>query len=253
MKSYEEMTRSVLDRAQLQRQRSKRRNAIGWTAATAACCLCLALLAVFAPGKTESKTPTQQLTAEPQARIMLLSSPEDTQPKELIRDVVEPYVYQIRVHEVDNLSGDEQKAFIQKEREYAEQIFGASAADRAFTCGAGKNCVITLISMGRLMLTVDDYGLIKDFSVSTTENGYINFIGRVFAGTDQGLQFGWTLSQTAIHKIEEDPKVKLSEFSDTITVSVEFIDGSVETVVADVMIQDDGQAFIVHRGVTVAA
>lgn len=252
MKSYEEMTASALERGKAKRQALKRKAAIGWTTACT-CCLCLVLLAVTSPGKTEPAQQLQSVQNEPRVGIMLLSSETDTQPKELIRGVKQPYLYQIRVHEVDNLTEDEQKAFVQKEREYAEQIFGANAADRAFTCGAGENCVITLISMGRLVLTVDDYGMIKDYSVSTTENGYIDFIGRVFAGTDQGLQFGWTLSQMAFHKIEEDPKVKLSEFSDTITVCVEFIDGSVETVVADVMIQDDGQVFIIHRGVTVAA
>ena len=45
--------------------------------------------------------------------------------------------------------------------------------------------------------------------------------------------------------------MKLSTLRDTITVFVEFTDGTTETVVADVIIQDDGQVFIVHRGATI--
>ena len=253
MKSYEEMTRSVLDRAQLQRQRNKRRNVIGWTAVAAMCCLCLSLMAVFTPRGTESKTPTQQLAVQPQARIMLLSSPEDTQPKELVRDVVEPYVYQIRVHEVDDLSGDEQSAFIQQEKAYAQQFLPAGDINRGFSCKAGKESVVTQLFAGRLMLVVDDYSTIKDYTVTTAGTGHISGIGHRYAGSVQGLSFGWTLTDASVNAIMEDPQVKLSTFSDTVTICVEFTDGTTETVIADVMIQDDGQVFIIHRGVTVSA
>ena len=86
MKSYEEMTSSALERGKAKRQALKRKAAIGWAAACT-CCLCMVLLAVASPKKTE---PTQQLPSmqtEPRVGIMLLSSDSDPQPKELIRDL----------------------------------------------------------------------------------------------------------------------------------------------------------------------
>lgn len=252
MKSYEEMTRSVLDRAQQQRRRNNRKNTIGWAAAIA-CCLCLTLLAVLAPGKAEPEAPAQHLTDKPQARIMLLSNSQDTQPKELIRDVVEPYVYRIRVHETEEIDLEEQQAFIQQEMAYAEEFWVDGVENRAFTCAAGKTSVVTLLFAGRLMLVVDDYSTIKDYTVTTTGTGYISDIGHRVAGEVQGLAFGWTLTGASVDAIVDDPRVKLSTFSDTITVCVDFQNGTTETVIADVIVQDDGQVFIVHRGATVTA
>lgn len=253
MKTYEEMTRSVLEQAATEKKRQKRNKRVGWTVASCACCLCLALLAVLNYGKTEPKTQAQQLAAEPQARIMLLSSTEDTQPKALIEGVMEPYVYRIRVHETEEMDIDGQKAFIQQEKAYAEQLLGTVAANRAFSCKAGKTSVVTQLSAGRLMLVVDDYRTIKNYTVTTAGTGHISDIGHLYGGSIQGLAFGWTLTDASVNAIADNPKVKLSTFSDTITVCVEFHDGTTETVVADVIIQDDGQVFIVHRGACVSA
>lgn len=254
MKSYEEMTKSVLDRAKAQRQAQKRRRTTAWTAAAIAGCLSLALLTVVKPGQTASQAPVQQLEAAPKARIMLLADAEDPQPKELIRDVVEPYRYLIRVLDATGMDADARKAVMDAEKEYSQQLWTPSGANRSFTCYGGKTAIISLMSAGRLMLTVDDYDQIKDYKVTTTENGYISVyahFNKDVPGVAQGIGFGWTLSNSAIEQIEANPSMKLSTLRDTITVYVEFTDGTTETVVADVIIQDDGQVFIVHRGATI--
>jgi len=254
MKSYEEMTQSVLTRAKAQRKTQKRRRATAWTAAAIAGCLCLALLAVVNPGQSAPQNPAQQLETTPKARIMLLSDAEDSQPKELIRDVMEPYRYLIRVLYATGMDADARKAAMDAEKEYSQHLWTPSGANRSFTCYGGKSAIISLMSAGRLMVIVDDYDMIKDYKVTTTENGYISVyahFNKDVPGAAQGIGFGWTLSNSAIEQIEANPSMKLSTLRDTITVFVEFTDGTTETVVADVIIQDDGQVFIVHRGSTV--
>ena len=246
MKSYEEMTASVLERGKIERKNRKRKAAAGWSVACA--CLCLALVAVLGPGKAEPNVPAQQVATQPRVGIMLLSSESDPQPKMLVRDVSEPFHYLIRVLETKGLNDEEVKALMAQERAYAESLWSPEGARRRFTCYGGKTAVISIMSAGRLMLSVDDYRFIKDFTVTTTETGYVGEYVHRTAGENQGIAFGWILSQSVIDQIEADPTVKLSTFSDTITICVEFQDGTTETVIADVVIQDDGQVFIVHRG-----
>ena len=254
MKSYEEMTQSVLTRAKAQRKTQKRRRATAWTSVAIAGCLCMALLAVVNSGQSAPQNPAQQLETTPKARIMLLTDAEDFQSKELVRDVMEPYRFLIRVTDATGMDADARKAAMDAEKEYSQQMWTPSGANRSFTCYGGEKAIISLMSAGRLMVIVDDYDMIKDYKVTTTDNGYISDYAHVdqdVPGVAQGIGFGWTLSNAAIEQLEADPATQLSGLSDTITVSLEFLDGTTQTIVADVIIQDDGQVFIVHRGSTV--
>lgn len=253
MKTSEEMASSVLCRAKQEKQIRNRRRKITAVSALCACCLVLTAVAVAGPNREEPQLAVQVQQSTARTKVMVVNNGSaDSRSAELIRDVRMPYKVMIRVWDVAGLSDAELERVEEEEQRFAEDIWGLTDYKTAsHTCWGSENVLISIVTVEQLFLVVDDYDQIADYEVETTEMGYIDTFGEIYkeeSGADLGLSFGWTLSNKAVEMIEKDPAVKLSTFSDTITVTVKFKDETQEKVVVDMQVEDDGQVYAVHRG-----
>ena len=254
MKNYEEMTRSVLDRAEKVRaERKKTRRVAG----VAAICACSVALAVLVGTQLRGETPGVQpenptaLTAPQSPRITLLSAAagDGTQQK-LGLDVVTPFAMKIRVRDV---RGQDQSKALKEEQAYAKSVQEASPADDRMEQFVSKTAIITLVSDGHFCLVVKDYDRVESVSVTTTAAGRATYGPYSLTDGESGFMVFWSLSDETVERIEKDPGLKLSEIRDTVTAAVKFSDGSTETAVIDMTVDEEGQVYAVHRGVSATA
>lgn len=229
---------------------------------------------------TPDTTPTQPNTLPtvsasdviddlPEARITLLHYLADGSRRvEVQKDANTPYRMQLRVRDLRGLTEDEAEKIVNEEMEYARKLvdeYHKPMEDNAWACYTGENGVVTSISAGRFLLKVDDPKMVESFQVSLSGDGQLWHIPAEYstdvrnyfvdAATVEryslyagGINMIWVLSSENCNKLAQDPSIPLSTFGDTITVTATYKDGTQQTDVIDIQIEDSGEVFAIYRG-----
>lgn len=253
MKSYEEMTDSVLNRAKRERAilMKKRKNRL-----LTVLCVCIAAAAIFAGIRNDRQTAER----EPRVSVFCITANAAGQAQEMIKDTALPYNAVIRIQNVAGMGMHELQALEAANREYAENMAAESGNDLpgspqwSMTTGVFGKLLITSIYAGCYYMVIDDYELVEDVVVSTTEIGLAAADGTDFRSeeTKDCIGVTWTLSEKGVDLLTKNPEMELSELKDTIIVTVLFKDGISETVVIDVTLDDDGQIYGTFREIKIA-
>lgn len=255
MKSYEEMTSAVLLRAGEERAAQKRKNR---KIVVAAVCLVFVGLVVFA-GSMISQPAGDGETRNPRVSLFCLTASASEQRQQMLKGEKLPYNAVIRVRDIRGLSALEKVKLENEDRAYVRNMM------MQYTDASLGNCTSTIISscsdrvmmttlfVGSFYLTVDDYSQIRDINITTTEIGSTvqTFTDFYDESLRDGIGIKWSLSESGLDMFENDPGMALSELTDTITVTVEFTDGTKEIAVIEITVDDDGQIYGTFKGVDV--
>lgn len=272
MKTYEEMTVSVLQKTEYQRAAHRRRCKIGLSAATCVLCVCAVILAIVRVGDT----PTG--SAGTTGRLVLLAAAADNgSHHELIQDVVTPSNFWIRVRDISTNNSALWVEILEEEYAWDDAFRSNSGLDCAMTRFMSDTTLITVIYETTFYVAMKDYEQVESMSVSTTDAGsatayrvrYKNqttdALGSKTTNYDadslsdastqvsEGVAINWMLSDATVAMIDKDPKMDLSKIKDTITVTVVFKDGSTESAVIDLSVSAEGQVYVTHRESIAAA
>lgn len=256
MKSYEEMTQSVMNKAAEVKTVRKKRKQVGAFVAFALCAaLLLAGLQWFNPSVAKTDFPNYS------PEIQLLSMNADgSNVQKLIEGVQTPLYSVIRVKDVRGMSVTEREQAQLEERQTVREILNVTTADDSVTQFGSNTAIVTIGFDGRLYLTLSNYSQISDMSVTTTESGAATISPQgVISGLGyssdveaakyaSGLAIWWSLSNEMVKKIEENPNIELTEIRDTVTVAVDYEDGSTVTVIVDITVDENGQIFVIYQG-----
>lgn len=256
MKTYEEMSRSVMKKAQILNEKQKYRNK---RIVTVAGCLCCAAL-IFAAAIWMPFAPTNDKQYATRM-IFLKANASEVSGQKMIENVTEPLNAMIRVKDLRKLRESERASMQAEERTAIAQVLDFTGKDNEITQYASDSAVITLGISGRFCVTVNDFSQIEDVFVATKEDGSATICPQGFSTVSSSmiekvrsassLYIFWSLSDSAIAKLEEDPTMDLSQINDTVVVTVKFKDGSTEEAVIDMTVDNEGRIFYNYRGVTV--
>ena len=64
------------------------------------------------------------------------------------------------------------------------------------------------------------------------------------------FEINWRHSLKVKEQINENPSIDLSEFNDSMVITIEYSDGSIEVTEIDIKFNKDGSLFILPRGTT---
>lgn len=258
MKTYEQMTDSVMEKVRVCRAaRQKRNRRIGITLVTCLSCFVL-MFAAFNWLQPEPQ-PKTHTTVPDSPRIIFLSANASGSHKQvMIKNVVTPYQGVLRVKDLRKLPEEEHPEVLLSERNAVRQQLHPEVNDTSLTQFGGYTTIITLGFDGRFYLTVSDFSQIEDMSVRTTENGVATISPQGFktvtsdmieaARSATGLGIWWSLSDSMVQKLEKDPTMDLTQIKDTVTVTVKFKDGTTDEAAIDVTVGEDGKIYYCYQG-----
>lgn len=251
------MTDAVLSRASAEKAIQKRRRR-GLVAAVV--CVCFAGLAVFAGAKGNQSVSDAE-TRAPRVSVFCVSANASEQRQEMVKGEKLPYYAAICVRDVTGLNELEVQKLRDADKEYAKQLAGMKLDDMpgnpdwSSTSSCSDTVMVTSIFVGSFYMTVDDYSQIKSVTDTTTEIGWTaqHLCDYYNPALKDAVGITWGLSQVGFDMIEKDPDMPLSQIKDTITVTVEFMDGTKDVVTIDITVDDDGQIYGTFQGADVIA
>lgn len=292
MKTYEEMAQSVLERAKTHRTIRKRR-ILGATAAVCVLCICLGIMLAKAPIGSEVPTlqtptadnavptnQTQPTTTPIQAQVTLLYN-DGTDVTYMDKDIVIPCRNQLRIQGISGLSKTEADAVAKAEQKYADDLVASypEAIGGGWCQYYGENIVMTSISAGYFILKIEDPKQVEKVYASTkgavgltnllraedweydpyatypTPKEYMlnhDEVQQYYGVSSGGLAINWIFGNELMRLFEED-LVPLSTLHDTITITVTYLDGTIETHAIDMLFEDDGEVYAIYQGLTAVA
>ena len=250
MKNYEQMTRSVLARAEVEKAVQKRRRT---KVMTVAVCLCVAGLTVFAGAKVRQADSGEGMGSR--VSVFCVTANAAEQPQQMLKGGTLPYNAVLRVRDITGLSDSQVQDLQSADKEYAEELAAKDPETNgkfrwSVTSRKTDRMLVTTIYAGFYYLTVDDFAQVQDISVTTTGIGdaSVNGVDYYNPSLSDGVGITWSLSGEGVEMIEKDPERKLSQITDTVTVTVEFLDGTKEIAVIDITADDAGQIYGTFRG-----
>ena len=243
-------------RANQARQMHKRKCLIALTAIAGVCCLCMIVFGMQKPQRMpEPQNFVQTINREPRLGFAIRCSAAEAKPAELIKDVITPCEMLLRVRDVTGMDETERNDVSDEEKRFAREIFENwdERTSNTIIQWGSETAVISMIYAGELELMIDNYDEVESKSVTATEMG-LTSLGYVdsYEGDDK-ISIFLGLSDAAIEMIENDPGIALSTFSHSLTVTVEFKDGTTETAVIDIIIDDEGYMYAQQKSIMVTA
>lgn len=196
--------------------------------------------------------------------LLVASSPQDPG-TELVENLTLPMNYFLRVRDLRRLSDDEREQAINEERAKHRKLMDESlngASVRYGNCKAREDYVISFIRNGCFRLQIENYDLVESISVRcSTKYGQIDIRTSDYQwlkGWDveiqpddisdnyleRPLEINWKYTTELLYALDEDPAMPLSRFSDIVTFTVKFLDGTVKETKVQIIIQDDGQLVV---------
>ena len=252
MKSHKEMTNAVLSRAKAKKAAQKRRCRKWIVTAICVCCFGMAVLV----GTRINQNTNDRENKSSRLSVFCITANAATQQETMLKDEKIPYCAVIHVWDITGLEALELVELQRADIEYVKQMAGSKPDDFpggpdifSASCIEGKTMISTIFA-GTFYLSVDDYKQVKDVSVTTTEIGWTATFGMNYYDPSlrDGIGIIWTLSNDGTKRILKNPEMKLSELKDTITIMVEFKDGTKESAVVDITVDDDGWIYGTFRG-----
>ena len=208
------------------------------------------MASIMQRGSTKpEETPMPQNTQG----VVLLSMAEDGSYTQLENGVILPYRAAFRIRDVRGLTEEELRNVKWEERKIVLAAFAEKEANvRTFAdFSEDTKAVIMVFSVEKISLMIDDYALVEDVSITTTDVGSLILSYAKYHVKDgkhpRLYQVTWIPSSESKQLIYKDPTLKPSEFRDTITFTITYKDGTVVTKMVDISFDDEGQAYIVQR------
>lgn len=287
MKTYDEMTQSVLQRATAGiAERDRRRKTILTVAATGLClALVLAAVGAFreAPTGTDDPNPTismqnpttapttQPTETEPilppaEMKVYFLShNATQVSRTQFLKDVRIPVDGRIRVHRFDGLSDAERDQAIAEEEAIikAHQAENSNYPSGVASVYTGLNAMVSLVNKGSITLEFADKDQYESVDIETTGVGGVSgasisyFKAATYGEGENQITYpagtmlyvvNWTLSYETKLKLMNSPNMAFSAIRDTITITVNFSNGEKQTLIVDVTVDDDGYIYMTQRG-----
>jgi len=249
-------------------------------------CLVFAMLFGFNLTSTTNAPITESQTSQSAKRqiapfIMIASAVEGEasakEYKTLELNVASPFVYKISVIDVRGMSEGERDAELKRLGKYFEDSFITDSSGDFVSAHGGirggfENIIFVEMMFNQIILNLSDKENLKSINVKTSgEWGYVEYNDPVLLmemrekydvvslphGTDITVTadqyhqdsggFAWRNSYKLDNALNDNPDMPLSTFTDTITFTVEYEDGSKEIGVIDVVFDDDGNASFTSR------
>jgi len=206
--------------------------------------------------------------AKPSVKVLCAVSDNDNF-KILEENVRVPYMAELRVKIVSGMSETERRQILAEEKIHIQEVLGESPDESSYSQYTRDNVIVTMISAGDISIAFDDIETVSHIQVSTTENGYIFYprisgiqynkwdeSGRSVAVDGERLRKGlemlgtdnftmhWSIDPSVADRFNEDPNMEMGQISDRITITIAYMDGSVETKTVVIQTCDDGQMTI---------
>lgn len=219
--------------------------------------------------------------------ILLSSVNKNVQVKniELQEEIELPLQYNIEVTDIRNLGQNEIESIVNKKKEQLRNQLeevgieeNHSGVSRG-TVDVRENVIITSSAIGTFLIKTDDYNKIKSINVkNSSEFGQVEVVllsnsidikDRFPHGTNITIdgdlctkfmsdmqqekghfEINWRHSLKVKEQINENPNIDLSEFNDSMVITIEYSDGSIEVTEIDIKFNKDGSLFILPRGTT---
>ncbi len=249
-------------------------------------CLVFAMLLGFNLTSTTNAPVMESQTSQPAKRqiapfIMIASAVEGEasakEYKTLELNVASPFVYKISVIDVRGMSEGERDAELKRLGKSFEDSFITDSSGDFVSAHGGirggfENIIFVEMMFNQIILNLSDKENLKSINVKTSsEWGYVEYNDPVLLmemrekydvvslphGTDITVTadqyhqdsggFAWRNSYKLDNALNDNPDMPLSSFTDTITFTVEYEDGSKEIAVIDVVFDDDGNANFISR------
>ena len=281
MKTYEEMAQSVLLRAKSHRT-IRRRRIIGAAATTCVLVICMGIILIKTPVGSEAPTlqtltVTEPSSAPAQAHITFLYN-DGKDATCMDKDILIPCRNQLRVQDISGLSATEADAVAETEKKYANELITSYSEEvhGGWCQYYGENVVMTSIHVGYFVLRIEDPKQVERIHASTKGAvGLTNLPGfgeweydananyptpreyglthkevqQYYGSACGGLGIGWIFGGELM-KLFEKELIPLSTLRDTITITVTYLDGTVETHAIDMIFDDNGEVYAIYQGAT---
>ena len=219
--------------------------------------------------------------------ILLSSTNKNIQAKniELQKEIELPLQYNIEITDIRNLEQNEIEIIVNKKKEQLRKQLaevGIEENDSGVSHGAvdvRENVIITSSAIGTFLIESEDYSKIKSINVkNSSEFGQVELVllsnsidikDRFPHGTNITIdgdicskfmrdmqqekghfEINWRHSLKVKEQINENPNIDLSEFNDSMVITIEYSDGSIEVTEIDIKFNKDGSLFILPRGTT---
>ena len=192
MKTYEEMSNSVMEKVRVRKAEKKQRTQVAVLCTAGVCCLLLTVAAagrnlklgepaiqVYNPTNSSATGPTEgtfvkPVTPDTAPSIKLLCATSDSETIKVLKENVKvPYKAELRVRDISGMTEDEKKQIIQEENAYVRQVLGENPKESEYSRHTRDNVIVTMISAGELSILFDDIETVDRAQISVTENGYI--------------------------------------------------------------------------------
>ncbi len=279
MKTYHEMTESVLQKADKEILKKERRRRNGVCIAASGLCLALLLtvlgmgveqppvvsptLPVDQPGLSVDATDAPQPTEKAKVKITYLSNIEGQTTQETVSSGVSfPLNAMIRVRDVRGLSEEAVNTALQEEQTIVDEF--RMPGEGGYGRWVNESVIISIVRNGSITLDFSDCSPVKpvkDVKIETTRTGNVRIGGRLSAMPPEGTTavpywpymleayLGWQISSELAQSIREDPTIPLESIRDTVTVTIYYENGATETLIFDITVNEEGQIFVTQRGI----
>ena len=266
MKSYREMTESVLEKAgtEIKKKERRRRNGLLITASSLCFALLLTVLGMgmersmtMQPGLSADVTDALQPTQQAKVKITYLTDVEDQTTQESVSpDVSVPLGAMIRIRDIRGLSEEEVDNARQEEMSIAKE-FGITGKS-SYTKWEYPGHITTIVSNGGITLDFSDCATVENVAVETTEVGLVTKSAHLYGPNQEDTiywpnvreaDFRWSISSEFAFALDEDPTIPLESIRDVITIKIDYTDGTEETLVFDITVNEEGYIFVTQRGV----
>ena len=265
MKTYNEMTESVLKLARVRAAEQKRKRRRACAFAGAMLCVALVLAAATAVGKlasptvsvpqqTETTGAIQPLAPKQGVSVYLLRNENGQEVREPLKaGVTMPVAWMVRVRDIRGLCEAAQAKALLEEEAFADAFRENNPAWGSFAWRrTTSRTIITEICSGFLSLDFEDFSQISTWDVETTGTGGVDrshFISN--CDMPSSIHLNWHLSDQTVQMLDKEPDTPLSTIRDAITVTIDYIDGSQEVLTFYITLDDEGHVFVTQKGATV--
>lgn len=270
MKDYNEMAESVLQQAKIRaaQRKHRRRMTTGLIAAT----LCVAILiAVVGVGLnrnpadgTISTEPTQQDIIQPGKVYFLTANEEGAELTLMQANMTLPTKSIIRVRSLKDLTKSEIAKAVSEESAYRAAFadkYGNSDGG-VYAWSQSDDVIIQYLSGGKASLILPDPSQIESVDRETTG---VFVVEKSWGCYDRDVTFGegenavtipkgsyraylgFHVSHVVLEIFENDPDTPLSTISDTITVTINYKNGTKQIILIDVTLDDEGNVYMTQR------
>ena len=201
------------------------------------------------------------------------SSPNDPG-RELVENLTLPMNYFLRVRDLRGLDSAERDLAINEERTINDQIWdeGLGSANWKRINGLVRgDYMISFVRVNQFRLKIENFDLVESISIRCdTRYGELDveYCDKIATNwwevellpedvsdfhRENGLCISWDYTNALLEELDKDPSMPLSVFSDAVTFTVKFLDGTVQESRVQIAIREDGQIFTCLLGDTVTA